>query len=638
MAEQVIMDSNEDILKVFEQFVQMYGIEALREPRRIIAFVTDLEPKLIEYAYCISKAYHLNIPQKIESGVIVDSNDAKKAMETFDSDDGLSEIVLSVIEAFGSVYGRNFSLRPDYSTGIQIPYQAKKGEGLVSAMEKLDHIRWFLNNYNHYKWNNGNDSLNMLRSMMNFPERHKDEIKNQYKAIVHEFQNDPYKASIKIVDEVKTNGFSSSSFSDYFVVIGEEPVSVEFACYHGGPEVDQSIELWKIKEKNFKEELKTYRNKLANATVPDNWRADFIVNESRKFILWSIGIIACITLLFRKISQDLNLVEMITIARKDKINVLQVLWEYHKYKNLSDFLIIMLPIVVSAITFIVLLIFSAQTMFRYVKSRKYAYAYRTQRSDMKVIDDKIAGDISKVNSVIVNYYKGISIKSKLVHRDYLKFIQSISETKYGTNVDALKLKSVPEIGKKCREIIVICVIVIFVLSRMRIYPKAALGSQQINQIMINTVQRKNSYLSPIALEYNGHYYDVYADAASWEDAKEKCESMGGHLATLTTLGEDTEVYGFLRQSGYKTAYLGLKMRKVKKGKKKKEVWYWIAGKKKKVSYAHWAEGEPDTGEDGDCIYGAYGTTDESAWRALSASYTYIYICEWDSMKKAKREP
>ena len=33
-----------------------------------------------------------------------------------------------------------------------------------------------------------------------------------------------------------------------------------------------------------------------------------------------------------------------------------------------------------------------------------------------------------------------------------------------------------------------------------------------------------------ALEYNGHYYYVYDDAESWEDAEWKCEQLGGHLA------------------------------------------------------------------------------------------------------------
>lgn len=634
MAEQAMTDSNGGILQVFEQFAQMYGVEAFREPRRVLGYVADMEPKMIDYVHCISKIYELNIPQQIESGVIADSNTAEKAIKALDDDDSSSEIALSIIEAFGEIYGRKISLRADYSTGIQIPYQVKKGEGLAVAMDKLDHIRWFLNNHNHYKWNNGNDSLDILRAMMNSPEQHKDEIRNKYKAIVHEFQNDPYKASIKIEDEVKTNGFSSSSFSDYFIVIGEEPVSMEFACYHGGPEVDQSIKSWQIKEKNFKTKIGEYRKKVANVTMPDVSRARYVLEESRNFILTSVGIVAVIIFLFGKLPQKLNLAESFRIAKENSINVFHILCKYHSYQNLTEYLVLIIAVVLCAVAFIVLLISCIRTIISGVKSRKYANAYKLLSNDLRVFDNEIDSYVSDINNIITNYYKGASNRTRLKYRDFSTLIKSISETKYGTSADVLKLKSVPEIGKKCRIIIVICAIVVFILSKTQVYTKAALGSQQLNQIMVNMVQRENSYISPIALEYNGHYYDVYSDASSWNEAKEKCESMGGHLVTLTTQEEDERVYNFLTESGYKSAFLGLKMKKTKKGKEK---WYWIVGKKKKVSYAHWTEGEPDTGDDGNCIYGAYGERDESAWRALSASYLTTYICEWDSIEKAKKE-
>ena len=37
-----------------------------------------------------------------------------------------------------------------------------------------------------------------------------------------------------------------------------------------------------------------------------------------------------------------------------------------------------------------------------------------------------------------------------------------------------------------------------------------------------------------AVKYGSHYYKAYDDPMSWTDAKVYCESLGGHLATVTS--------------------------------------------------------------------------------------------------------
>ena len=34
--------------------------------------------------------------------------------------------------------------------------------------------------------------------------------------------------------------------------------------------------------------------------------------------------------------------------------------------------------------------------------------------------------------------------------------------------------------------------------------------------------------------WNGHRYQIFSDFVSWEEAKARCESLGGHLAKITS--------------------------------------------------------------------------------------------------------
>ena len=47
--------------------------------------------------------------------------------------------------------------------------------------------------------------------------------------------------------------------------------------------------------------------------------------------------------------------------------------------------------------------------------------------------------------------------------------------------------------------------------------------------------------------YNGHKYRVFNDNMNWEEAKAYCESLGGHLAVITSAGEQDFVYSLAKQ-------------------------------------------------------------------------------------------
>ena len=89
-----------------------------------------------------------------------------------------------------------------------------------------------------------------------------------------------------------------------------------------------------------------------------------------------------------------------------------------------------------------------------------------------------------------------------------------------------------------------------------------------------------------AITYNGHRYYLYSDKDfNWKEAKAYCESLGGHLVTITDENEQTIVENLLkngaskgnyRPGGYNNNYSS---------------WQWVTGEK--FDFTNWYSGEPN---------------------------------------------
>lgn len=125
-------------------------------------------------------------------------------------------------------------------------------------------------------------------------------------------------------------------------------------------------------------------------------------------------------------------------------------------------------------------------------------------------------------------------------------------------------------------------------------------------------------------EYNGHsYYIFHNEDYTWEDAENYCESMGGHLATITSAGENSFLFQCLSKSGLtKSAYFGL----FRIG----DNWKWVTGEE--VSYTNWHSGEPSKGykeEHGMYFYQFNNDTWNDGYVSGSKLSERNFICEWD---------
>lgn len=129
-----------------------------------------------------------------------------------------------------------------------------------------------------------------------------------------------------------------------------------------------------------------------------------------------------------------------------------------------------------------------------------------------------------------------------------------------------------------------------------------------------------------AVEYNGHMYRLFTiSIESWRAAEEYCESLGGHLATLTSQEENDFVYNYIRSLDVYSAYFGLSD-DFEEGN-----WQWVNGETS--TYRNWASGEPNSEsshEDYAMFYYKYtsGKWNDGSFGS-SVNDAQTFICEWD---------
>ncbi len=128
-----------------------------------------------------------------------------------------------------------------------------------------------------------------------------------------------------------------------------------------------------------------------------------------------------------------------------------------------------------------------------------------------------------------------------------------------------------------------------------------------------------------AFRYDGHFYKIFNDAMTWDDAKTYCEKLGGHLAVINDAAENSALFNYMKNSNYDLAYFGLSDA-IDEG-----IWTWSNGDLS--TYRNWASGEPNGG-----TYENYGmffspAYPDGKWNDGTFNGAVgdgAFICEWDS--------
>lgn len=140
-----------------------------------------------------------------------------------------------------------------------------------------------------------------------------------------------------------------------------------------------------------------------------------------------------------------------------------------------------------------------------------------------------------------------------------------------------------------------------------------------NKVESSVTESNNSTIPVDAKEFSGHMYCIYIDGCGWESAKEKCESINGHLVTITSSEEQSFIDELnadnnrLWIGGYRNS---------------SATWNWLTGET--WIYSNWGDGEPNdssnviSNENRCSIW-------PSEWNDLNENSQEQegYICEWD---------
>lgn len=136
----------------------------------------------------------------------------------------------------------------------------------------------------------------------------------------------------------------------------------------------------------------------------------------------------------------------------------------------------------------------------------------------------------------------------------------------------------------------------------------------------------NSNDNSSVASHNGHTYAYYDMAFTWEDAEKYCESLGGHLATITSEEEQTKIEQMISGGAMEGYWLGSK-RTTTGGD-----FAWITGEP--FEYTKWHGGQPDYFRGNEEFLMIY--TSSLGWNDLDTLSDNIsgkcgFVCEWDSL-------
>lgn len=125
-----------------------------------------------------------------------------------------------------------------------------------------------------------------------------------------------------------------------------------------------------------------------------------------------------------------------------------------------------------------------------------------------------------------------------------------------------------------------------------------------------------------AVKFQRHYYKVYKQNVTWEEARTLCSDLGGHLAIITSQEENNLVQSLVSKAigtplgQWYGAWIGCERRDTG--------WYWVDDSK--VNYTNWATGQPDTAGGIEC-YGEMIV--DGHWNDYPPSIKLDYfVCEW----------
>lgn len=138
-----------------------------------------------------------------------------------------------------------------------------------------------------------------------------------------------------------------------------------------------------------------------------------------------------------------------------------------------------------------------------------------------------------------------------------------------------------------------------------------------------------------AFIFEDHSYAILNYTGTWEELVAYCESLGGHLAVITSQEENDILYAYMLEQGCQSAYIGLT------DSAEEGTWVWVTGETS--DYRNWHSGEPNgenSNEDYAMFYYKYsdGTWNDGDFGGSTVNGGTTFLCEWDAADETPAEP
>jgi len=139
---------------------------------------------------------------------------------------------------------------------------------------------------------------------------------------------------------------------------------------------------------------------------------------------------------------------------------------------------------------------------------------------------------------------------------------------------------------------------------------------------VQQTKAADSLIPKDAKEYKGNYYYIYKDETTWEAAKENCEAVGGHLATITSASEQAFVKKLCENT---KIFIWI-------GGTYTDKWEWVTGEK--WNFTTWESNANYQSENSIFldVYSLYN------WTVRPNRWNQFYLCEWEAEDVDTRLP
>lgn len=137
-------------------------------------------------------------------------------------------------------------------------------------------------------------------------------------------------------------------------------------------------------------------------------------------------------------------------------------------------------------------------------------------------------------------------------------------------------------------------------------------------------EKDQSITVPMDTDSQDHHYQIFHETLSWQEAKQKCEAMGGHLAVITSAEEQQVIENLNVQQ--ENLWIGA-------SRDESGAWAWVTGEP--WSYTNWNEGEPNNSSNV-APNETCAAVWPKGWNDLANDNLYEqsgYICEWDGAQE-----